>query len=363
MSGFQIASPRNSTVWAIYRLKDRMDIDPVYQRDSDIWNLDKKQLLIDSILNRFDVPKIYLHKLPEPADVDGRTIEYTVIDGKQRLAAIWGFIEGQFPLADNFEYINVRENDEISAGGLTYADLARKYPDIKTDFDSYPLDIVYIETDDLELIEDMFSRLNEAVPLSAPEKRNARPGPLPGIVRELATHSFFTNNLPFSNRRYRHFDLIAKLLLIMASDSGVVDTKKWYLDDFFNRNARLSDVTAAGYAAQVSDILDHLHAVFVNDDPLLRQIGMTVLYFYIFKKAGDLNLVDSLNREDFVRFDTRRRENRETAATDIGRADYRLLEFDRFTQSPNDAYAMAIRLGVFDDMVFGGRLGFPQQSL
>jgi hypothetical protein len=119
---------------------------------------------------------------------------------------------------------------DVAAGGLTYADLARKYPDIKTDFDSYALDVVCIETEDLELIEELFSRLNEAVPLSAPEKRNALPGPLPPAVRRLAGHPFFTTNLPYSNRCYRHFDLAAKMLLIESTrdvvDTNVVDTKR-----------------------------------------------------------------------------------------------------------------------------------------
>jgi hypothetical protein len=52
-------------------------------------------------------------------------------------------------------------------------------------------------------------------------------------------------------------------------------------------------------------------------------------------------------------------KNRSIAETDIASADYRLLEFDRFTQSLNDAYAMRIRLAVIDERAFGGKLGFP----
>jgi hypothetical protein len=187
-------------------------MNPLYQREGDIWNLDKRQLLIDTIVNQFDVPKIYLHKFPRAVQRDdGKTYEYAVIDRKQRLTAIWAFIDGRFPLASDFAYLKSEENGlTVTAGGLTYADLARKYPDVKTDFDSYALDVVCVETDEIELIEDLFSRLNEAVPLSAPEKRNALPGPLPPAVRTLARHSFFTAKLPFSNRRYRHYDLAAK---------------------------------------------------------------------------------------------------------------------------------------------------------
>lgn len=239
MNDFQLSSLRNASVWGLYRLKDRVEMNPLYQREGDIWSLDKRQLLIDIIVNQFDVPKIYLHKFPQAMERDGKTYEYAVIDGKQRLTAIWAFIDGGFALASDFAYLKSEGNGiTVTAGGLTYADLARKYPDVKTDFDSYALDVVCIETDDPELIEDLFSRLNEAVPLSAPEKRNALPGPLPSAVRTLSRHEFFTVKLPFSNRRYRHYDLAAKMLLI-EHRNDISDTKKAYLDDFFYSASKL----------------------------------------------------------------------------------------------------------------------------
>ena len=36
---------------------------PPYQRESSVWSLEKQQLFIDSLLNGYDVPKIYLHDL------------------------------------------------------------------------------------------------------------------------------------------------------------------------------------------------------------------------------------------------------------------------------------------------------------
>jgi len=53
---------------------------------------------------------------------------------------------------------------------MTYAELGKAYPDLKVQFDSFQLTTVCIETDELEMIEEMFSRLNESAPLTAPEK-------------------------------------------------------------------------------------------------------------------------------------------------------------------------------------------------
>jgi hypothetical protein len=131
------------------------------------------------------------------------------------------------------------------------------------------------------------------------------------------------------------------------------------LTTFFNVASKLQQSRIDKYVSRIAEVLDAMTAVFVDDDALLRQIGMAVLYFYLFRRAiveGKLHL---LHREAFIRFDDGRRQNRSIAEVDIARADYRLLEFDRLTQSPNDAYVMRLRLAVIDEIAFGGQLGFP----
>ena len=167
MSRFAISSLQRSSAWLLFRMRDRIMMDPLYQRLGDIWNLEKRQLLIDTMINGFDVPKLYLHKFPVPY-VDGDSVfEYAMVDGKQRAEAIFQFIENRFPLSENFTYI---PDDSVNLGGLTYRELAATHPDIKQDFDAFTLDVITIDTEDTELIEDLFSRLNEAMPLNAAEK-------------------------------------------------------------------------------------------------------------------------------------------------------------------------------------------------
>ena len=359
MSRFEINSLQRSSAWSIFRMRDKIKMDPVYQRQGDIWTLEKKCLLIDTMINGFDVPKLYLHKFQTPLVEGDQSFEYAMIDGKQRTEAIFDFIENRYPLDSGFKYLH---NDEIDLSGLTYRELASKYPDIKQDFDSFSLDVITIDTDDTELIEDLFSRLNEAMPLNAAEKRNARPGPLPQFVREISQHRFFVNNLPFTNSRYKHFDIIAKMLL-MANRENVVDTKKAYLDDFFTKHAKSKRKDLEHLKTHVEQVLNYMADAFTNDDPLLRSVGMISLYFQLFGAALAKDQTDEISRIQFVEFEDERQRNREVAETDIASANYNLLEFDRFAQSPNDAIALRFRLAVLDRRLYNGAMGFANDGV
>ena len=93
-------------------------------------------------------------------NIDGKKYDYAIIDGRQRLEAIWGFINDEFTLSEDFIYL---ADENVQAKNMSYSELASSYPKLKIRFDSYNLPIVLIETDEIELIEDMFSRLNESI--------------------------------------------------------------------------------------------------------------------------------------------------------------------------------------------------------
>ena len=338
----RISEPENSA-WRIFRSRNSIQIDPDYQRSSDIWTVEKKQLLIDTIINGFDVPKLYFHRFRNLLTIGDRNYEYAIIDGKQRLEAIWNFIEGRFALSADFECL---WDDSLLAAGMTYAELSSNFPDLRNAIDSYALTVVCIETDDIEIIEDMFSRLNEAVPLSAAEKRNARGGPVPVAIKSLVNNKFYKEKVPFSNSRYRHFDLAVKFLLSVEKDR-VVDTKKKTLDsyvmDWATVDSRSKELPCY---ERTNEILSLMSDVFIDADPLLKQVGSVILYFHVFRIAIQHNWIADLERQVFLNFEKKRLGNR--MAIEQGEPGINdLLEFDRHAQSTNDAYAVKFRVQVF----------------
>src|SRR6266480_235125 len=332
--------PTTNSVILTYLDRDKVFMNPDYQRPGNIWSEEKKQLLIDSIINRFDIPKLYFHEYPEPQLLDGKKRRYAVVDGKQRLLAIWDFINNTFPLPNKFEYL---PDPTLDLSTLTYAELAKSHPQVKALFDNYPLTIMVVRTDDVELIEDMFSRLNEAMPLNAAEKRNAFGGPLPPLIRKLAKQPFFKTKLPFDNNRYRHFDLACKFLYLCHTKSPA-DTKKVNLDEFVKNFQQSNDVTAANQLnAEVKKTIAGMNRVFTAKDYLLKNIGTLVAYFLIFREAALQGELSKIARKRLVEFETKRQENATIAAKDITKADYELLKFDELTSTVNDEYAIRFR--------------------
>ena len=230
-----------------------------------------------------------------------------------------------------------------------------KYPHLKLRFDATPLSIVNIYALDVELIEDMFSRLNEAMPLNAPEKRNALRGPLPQVVRDLANDDFFVSDVPFTDARYRHRDLAAKFLLIVESNK-VVSTKKAELDGMFikyrqwreNNDPRGSADNVASLQESVESIIHDLAEVFTKNDPLLKQVGMITLFFHLFRIKRNDGL-SQMTRSMFTAFDQARIDNKAAAEAEEDDVDFDLLEFDQHSQTPNDAYALNRRIIVITE--------------
>jgi hypothetical protein len=349
MSDFRLGTVPSSSILYVYSMRDTIWPAPAYQRTSDVWPPEKRQLLIDSIINGYDVPKLYFHEFFPSKDVDGKRYKYAIVDGKQRIQSIFEFIEGKFALPQDTEYIH---DPSVKIGGLRYKELAREYPDLKNRFDGFVLPIVTIQTQDVELIEDMFSRLNEAVPLNAAEKRNAFGGPIPPIVRDHASLTFFKKKLPFNNARYRHFDLVTKFLYVQHRNA-LVDTKKAYLDEFVRsfrsdkkEEAASLEKEAALLGQKSKVVVDAMSKVFMDGDPLLRSVGMVLLYYWLFREALNDGWANKLARSALLDFEEQRRVNRVQAEKDVTEAKYHLLEFDRLTQSPNDSVALRYRYAV-----------------
>ncbi len=340
---------QQSTVLRINAERDNIDTQPAYQRNGDLWDIEKRQLLIDSILNEYDIPKLYFHLLDEKGrKINSSKKDYAIIDGRQRLETIWSFIDGKFKLSDDFDYF---KDPEIKASSLSYEELAKRYPKLKIIFDSFVLPIILVETDDIDVIEDMFSRLNEAVTLTAAEKRNAFGGSMAKIIRDISAHQLFKHNLKISNKRYQHREIAARLLFLISSlkySGKIYDTKKVFLDEFVKEFKGKTKKDSAFIKKEVVKVLNEMSRFFHKKDSLLNNQAVIPIYFLLFKEA--IEKKKTLVRTKFLGFNQDRLENRKIAEKNISKANYDLLEYDRMSQQgTNDASSIKERLRILQE--------------
>lgn len=345
---------RTASWW--FRNKDSIDFDPPYQRSGPAWDNERQAFLIDTMLNDFDMPKLYLADFTyfqSSLNTSGR--RFAIIDGKQRLSAIFNFFTGSLPLAPDFVY---RDDPDAPVAGLTYAQLDSLYPDLRIKFDNFNLPVMSVISDEESLLNDLFVRLNSGKPLSSAERRNAMNGIVPELVRQIATSSFFDICVSFGNAGRAHDQAAAKLLLLEWSERPV-DLKKRQLDDLFDSGTyEVNQQSLVSSSNTVLETLAGMSKVFSAKDGLLRTQGQIPVYYTFFRQ--DSHGMSPRLRPTFGEFAELRREVRNAgriAAQDPQSlfldTDFELaVEYNHRLRNPNDyrsVMEMARILGEYVD--------------
>lgn len=335
----QLMEPKPLTWWRSRRSK--IDMDPPYQRRGRLWSETDKAYLIDSMLNGYDVPKLYLADFTwGESPLNLRRLPYAIVDGKQRFEAIFDFFDGNIVLNDDFVYL---ANPSLKLGGLGYKDLVENYYEVAEIFETFPLTIVSVVAKSDEPINELFIRLNRSKSLTGAEIRNAMVGRTPEVIREVAKHDFFQTNISFSIKRGADLNAAAKLLIFEYQD-GPVETKKKTLDEFVEVAARERSQLELSLR-RVLEVLDEMSQIFLPRDKLLTNGGILPVYFWFIRSRQESEY--HLVREFLVNFERSRGENRERGAEE--RLDRRLVEFDNFNRSTNDVQSHSGRLQILNE--------------
>ncbi|SFS18890.1 Protein of unknown function DUF262 [Dyella sp. OK004] len=328
------AHDRRTVSWWNSR-RNEIDFSPSYQRKGNVWGEGAKAYLIDSIINDYDIPKIYLADFSfgnSPLNSINR--RYAVIDGKQRLEAIIDFMADKFPLRSDFLY---ELNPLLELGGLYYRDLKQSHADVADKVDQFNLDVMSVITDDEAKINDLFIRLNSSKPLTAPEFRNAMKGVVPKLIAEIAKHKFFSACVKFSTKRGEDKAVAAKLLLLEFRGT-YVDTKKTQIDRLVDEGVAAESPGFDEAASRVLVTLDAMASVFVEKDPLLSSQGPVTVYYQIVRRMGAIAGL----REALIGFNRIREENKRRVAEGIA-GDHGLSNFDMMARNTNDAGSIKLR--------------------
>nr|WP_295977046.1 DUF262 domain-containing protein [uncultured Agrobacterium sp.] len=330
MSILRITPHNTKTLVWWYNHREEIDFDPPYQRRGRLWSTEDKAYLIDSIINGFDVPKLYLadFQIGQSA-LNNSKLPYAIIDGKQRLEAIFDFFENKLVLGPSFSF---KKDPSLKISGLSLRDLRRSFPKVAEEFENASLDIMSVFAEDEADINEIFVRLNKSKPLTGAEVRNAVVGPVSELIRVLGSHDFFIENIRFGVSRAADLNAAAKLLLFEYTGKPAA-TKKTNLDEFALQTVDKEKLELA--ARRALDTLTAMSEIFIPRDPLLSSAGIIPVYYWFIRGVPEEQRFRV--RQFLNDFELQRKENREMQK-DVGddTLNPALARFDTLNRSTND---------------------------
>jgi hypothetical protein len=359
---FQLKLNANESIATLLDKRYFIDFEPSYQRRGNIWKVPTRQYLIDTVINGFDIPKFYLADFTLlDSDLNPKRFKYAIIDGKQRILALIDFIENRLPLSENFIFF---QDPHVKLSGLYYDDLIERYPSIAKIFDTYLLSIVSVVTDDEHKINELFVRLNAGKSLNGAEVRNAMPGIVPRLIRELTEHPFWSR-IKFDTSRSQDKNTAAKLLLI-EQKNDFTDTKKRQLDNFVEQaarrtpaNDRILDTNSEDESIkilessdQVKAVLNDMAQIFMDKDRLLANESQIPIIYWLVRECERRHHPQV--RPFLLKFDQDRQANRKRQAEDP-LWNKILVEYELMARTSNDQASLRGRYDIvrqqFDDFL------------
>lgn len=181
-------------------------LQPKFQRRL-VWSDKARAFLIDTIIRLIPIPKLYMR---QRIDLVGRRTVREIVDGQQRLQAVFDFLEGKFPISKTY-------NPDY--GGLHFHELSE---DMQKTFLSYRFSVDLLEgAGDTEVL-DVFSRINSyTISLVPQEKLNAKYfGKFKQAVYKLGFdhYNFWLNNKIMTDLRIARMaeaELVSELVIAM----------------------------------------------------------------------------------------------------------------------------------------------------
>lgn len=227
---------KNNKIYTIRWLVDNIAlIDfPDYQREPNVWDLWKKQRLIDSILRKFDIASIYFYKKKDNT--------YDCIDGRQRVNAILSFL-GENDREGQHNGFSLKIMNEIcedttqleKLNNLTFTNMPVKF---QKSVWEYQVNVVEIDkVDDEGELNLLFLRLQLGSILNAGEKLNAMTGYMRDVIfNTIGKHAFFKEiKIPY--RRFAREQVAAQIALNYFTVNQFHTARYFDLQEFFKKHS------------------------------------------------------------------------------------------------------------------------------
>lgn len=246
------------------------------QRKEDQWSPDKKSLLIHSVLGNYPIPPIYTY-----TDDEGN---YQVLDGKQRLTIIHGYINNEFSLSNVPEVIIDGEEYEIS--GLKFSQLPEELQD-----EIYGASLImYIFTDcSEEEVSEIFFRLNNGESLNSMQQTRSKLGAsLISFVDDTLKLPFFkekANFTKFQIKKSQDETCILQTLMLLKE----YPYKKFGSDDILKFVESYRNTCNKTELEKFKNLFIKLNEAFEKKNKLLKKIHIP-MFIMALKTSEEMDI-------------------------------------------------------------------------
>ena len=282
-----------STEWSIGNLiecqrEQILRVNHEYQRGLR-WTDMQRRMFIDSIFRGYSIPAFYFHKNTISAG-NVQNTHFDIVDGQQRINAIYSFAEGAFTLLDpskssGFRFPNFVKDEKCPWGGKRFKELSQNLQD---KLKNHKVVVYEITTDNENSIRDLFIRLQGGTPLTPQDKRDSWPGNFTEYVLRLGGkkdvdkwygHSLFKEILKSSNesRRRQLLAQVFMLLWTVKNEMRFCDTKSANIDEFYHTHVGFDDTCTD--AKRFEKICNLLYQILCGKP---RIVGHYFIHLFLF---------------------------------------------------------------------------------
>lgn len=240
--------------------KGMLELSPAFQRKS-VWVLKDRRKLIDTVARNYPLPAIFLYR-----EEDGGRLRYSVIDGKQRLETLLGFLGylrgGRFDA--RIEVPGMEGLQKVTAQSLKSNKLHRER--LSPHFMGYRIPVIEVAGPLADIIE-VFVRINSTgKPLTPQERRKANYSgsallvEATRVANKLESHWQQIGVVSAQQvARMKHVEFAAELMVTM--EAGDVINKKAAVDKVMATSS-MTTAQIKKASAKVIAAVNHLKRMF-----------------------------------------------------------------------------------------------------
>lgn len=317
-----------------------IDMTPSYQRNA-VWTVKQKSYLIDSILNGYPIPEIYVQ---EVVDEMGNS-NCIIVDGQQRMRAVLEFLNNEFAL---------NKDDSPQFEGAYFKDLDGEYKRILFKYNFVVRTLPELPEEE---IREIFKRLNQnVVKLNNQELRKAAySGRLLSIVNDISEFPLWSELRIFTSndiKRMKDEEYISELIL--AAVEGITN-KKDRLESFYEESE-----TYFPYEEQINNTFSYISDVLLpiaNDLSKTRWRNKTdfySLFVALCRKQGSFAISKEIItklREKLMEISTLVYECLDVNEEHLDKFAPEIKDYTKGVRAASDSTARTLRQGALDAML------------